>query len=558
MSLQNIFIVQIQPSWWVKIGDFGIAKPVRDCDATELRTATGTQGYEAPEIRGYVEVDEHDPSSVYTNVVDIWSLGCVIYKAVAKHVPFQNGRDIKRFCDKRILFPTQPLQGKLTADGIEFLRSILVAEPNARPTVDIALQHPWLVLDEEQVESAPHTAIEILNSEKFSAALEAHMNTQIKPDHYSEGQKYPGFGGDDMQQLSRKLANQRTGGIDIELKRYFIEDDRCDYGETGSYHSLRSASHVNLSSEGPEASLTTRSNGDADESFDEGGVVSAGKTWAAARGTPSVVIVSDSASTSEGGDLADESRRLQESGWTKLGEEPDSDYGKDEISINSTSFRTYLAEREVGRDRSSQHAKCPSPERKGSQESVIYRPSVIRPERRLEGFLEPVPYRAAGVEKVSSASAAAGLASPTQAQKEEAKSLKSQGNSAMDAKNFPAAIYFYTAALALFPRNPIFLSNRAAAYTASEDYESALLDAEAAIEAAPKYTRAWIRLGTARFALGDPEGSMEAYQKGIEYEGSDGSDTLKKSMKAGYEIAKKRVAELEKARISSQKADFIM
>jgi hypothetical protein len=31
------------PSWWVKIGDFGIAKRARDGDTTELRTATGTQ-----------------------------------------------------------------------------------------------------------------------------------------------------------------------------------------------------------------------------------------------------------------------------------------------------------------------------------------------------------------------------------------------------------------------------------------------------------------------------------------------------------------------------------
>lgn len=99
----------MQPSWWIKIGDFGISKRVRDWDVTELRTATGTQGYEAPEIRGYVEADELNLSSVYTNVVDIWSFGCVIYKVVTRHVPFQNGREIKRYCDLKCSFPTQPL-----------------------------------------------------------------------------------------------------------------------------------------------------------------------------------------------------------------------------------------------------------------------------------------------------------------------------------------------------------------------------------------------------------------------------------------------------------------
>lgn len=94
-------------------------------------------------------MEEDKPSSVYTNVVDIWSLGCVIYRVIAKQVPFQNGRDIKRFCDNRIPFPAQYLQGKLTAKGIDFLQSILVANPSDRPSVVVALQHPWLPHEDE-------------------------------------------------------------------------------------------------------------------------------------------------------------------------------------------------------------------------------------------------------------------------------------------------------------------------------------------------------------------------------------------------------------------------
>ncbi len=130
---------------------------------------------------------------------------------------------------------------------------------------------------------------------------------------------------------------------------------------------------------------------------------------------------------------------------------------------------------------------------------------------------------------------------PTDAQKKEAESLKSQGNAAMQKKDYPTAISLYSQALAIVPGNPIFLSNRAAAYSASKDHESAKADAEAAVAADPKYTKAWSRLGLALFALGDAKGSMEAYQKGIEYEGNGGSDAMKK----GFETAKKRVTELE-------------
>lgn len=125
--------------------------------------------------------------------------------------------------------------------------------------------------------------------------------------------------------------------------------------------------------------------------------------------------------------------------------------------------------------------------------------------------------------------------------KKEAESLKSKGNASMAQKDYPKAIDLYTQALALHPGNAIFLSNRAAAYSAAKDHESARADAEAAVAVDPKYTKAWSRLGLARFALGDVKGSMEAYQKGIEYEGNGGSDAMKK----GYETAKRRVQELE-------------
>ncbi|OBT67107.1 hypothetical protein VE03_04532 [Pseudogymnoascus sp. 23342-1-I1] len=142
----------------------------------------------------------------------------------------------------------------------------------------------------------------------------------------------------------------------------------------------------------------------------------------------------------------------------------------------------------------------------------------------------------------SSASAAAptdekkAASAPTDEEKKQAESLKSRGNSAMATKDYASAIDLYTQALALVPGNPIFLSNRAAAYSASKDHESARADAEASVAADPKYTKAWSRLGLARFALGDAKGSMEAYEKGIEYEGNGGSE----AMRRGFETAKKR------------------
>jgi small glutamine-rich tetratricopeptide repeat-containing protein alpha len=130
---------------------------------------------------------------------------------------------------------------------------------------------------------------------------------------------------------------------------------------------------------------------------------------------------------------------------------------------------------------------------------------------------------------------------PTDQEKARAEDFKGQGNKSMASKDYARAIDLYSQALALHPGNAIFLSNRAAAYSAARDHESARADAEAAVAADPNYTKAWSRLGLARFALGDPRGSMDAYRQGIEHEGSGGSDAMKK----GFETAKRRVEELE-------------
>lgn len=149
---------------------------------------------------------------------------------------------------------------------------------------------------------------------------------------------------------------------------------------------------------------------------------------------------------------------------------------------------------------------------------------------------------ATGASASASSSASASTPAPvTEAAKKEAEGLKSKGNAAMAQKDYPTAINLYTQALALHADNAIYLSNRAAAYSAAKDHASARKDAEAAVAINPNYTKAWSRLGLAKFALGDAKGSMEAYQKGIEYEGNGGSEAMKK----GFETARRRVEELE-------------
>jgi serine/threonine protein kinase len=140
--LQNIFVVQSPPSWWIKIGDFGISKRISN-DDTALHTATGTPYYLAPEVHHHIE-DANSGTGTYTNAVDIWSFGCVVYQIMALHVPFsQYPRNLVAFC-KGGPFPEPPrFVDRTSREGIEFIKSVLVPLPMLRPSADEAMKSKW-------------------------------------------------------------------------------------------------------------------------------------------------------------------------------------------------------------------------------------------------------------------------------------------------------------------------------------------------------------------------------------------------------------------------------
>ncbi|KAL2036897.1 hypothetical protein N7G274_010321 [Stereocaulon virgatum] len=51
---QDIFVIEKELYFWVKLGDIGITKRILD-NQTFLKTEVGTRGYLAPKVLGYVE-----------------------------------------------------------------------------------------------------------------------------------------------------------------------------------------------------------------------------------------------------------------------------------------------------------------------------------------------------------------------------------------------------------------------------------------------------------------------------------------------------------------------
>ncbi|WFD43779.1 hypothetical protein MPSI1_002443 [Malassezia psittaci] len=121
-----------------------------------------------------------------------------------------------------------------------------------------------------------------------------------------------------------------------------------------------------------------------------------------------------------------------------------------------------------------------------------------------------------------------------------AEDLKNQGNKAMTAKDYGAALKSYTQAIEINGNSPVYYSNRAAAYSQIGQHDEAIADAKKAAELDPKFGKAYSRLGHALFASGQYEEALAAYEKGYEVDPSN------KLMKSGIDASKAKLAQSSK------------
>jgi len=129
---------------WVKLGDFGVSKRILAAATTTLHTQVSTPVYSAPEVLG---LDPNSETSNYTNSVDIWSLGCVIYELLVGTNFFVSEFQLYSYFYGTWPFPEESLRvlSPPTDDtGIVLLRTMLAIQPGSRPTATGALRNQWL------------------------------------------------------------------------------------------------------------------------------------------------------------------------------------------------------------------------------------------------------------------------------------------------------------------------------------------------------------------------------------------------------------------------------
>ncbi|KAI1470142.1 kinase-like protein [Daldinia caldariorum] len=144
---QNILVVSKEPRIIVKIADFGISKRLSERGTTFLQTYAGTHAYKAPEvIRRWREEDSSKKKSKasYTEKVDLWSLGCIVFNIAARRDLYPRGcptsfdDEVEEYLEKNLK------EMNLGAAAIKFVRNLLQFEASRRPSARDALNNPWI------------------------------------------------------------------------------------------------------------------------------------------------------------------------------------------------------------------------------------------------------------------------------------------------------------------------------------------------------------------------------------------------------------------------------
>ncbi|XP_061929105.1 ovarian-specific serine/threonine-protein kinase Lok-like isoform X2 [Apis cerana] len=136
---ENILLASNSDITLAKVSDFGLSKLV---DAqTMMKTFCGTPMYVAPEILSTIG------RGSYTNQVDVWSLGVILYACLSGSVPF-NCQDKNISLQDQIKkgqysFPSSKF-GHITSKAIDLIKRMMTVNPKKRITIKQVLLHPWL------------------------------------------------------------------------------------------------------------------------------------------------------------------------------------------------------------------------------------------------------------------------------------------------------------------------------------------------------------------------------------------------------------------------------
>jgi serine/threonine-protein kinase Chk2 len=131
----------------IKITDFGLSRFINE--TTLMKTFCGTPNYLAPEVlatRG---------EASYTNKVDVWSLGVILYICLVGYPPFSesvSGTSLNDQIIQGLYTFADEFWSEVSESVKDLIRKMMCIDPAKRLTMAGVLEHPWLADDLENTE----------------------------------------------------------------------------------------------------------------------------------------------------------------------------------------------------------------------------------------------------------------------------------------------------------------------------------------------------------------------------------------------------------------------
>ncbi|XP_029475201.1 serine/threonine-protein kinase Chk2 isoform X2 [Rhinatrema bivittatum] len=182
---ENVLLSSFNENCLIKITDFGQSKILGE--STLMRTLCGTPTYLAPEILNTAG------TAGYSNAVDCWSLGVILFVCLSGYPPFNVQNTAMPLKD-------QITQGKYTfiphawkdvsETALDLVKKLLVIDSEKRLTTNQALEHAWF-----QDEDMKSIAQKLMSQEAASMPPPAIQ--------WSQGKKRPHEGGDEAGSSKR-------------------------------------------------------------------------------------------------------------------------------------------------------------------------------------------------------------------------------------------------------------------------------------------------------------------------------------------------------------------
>ncbi|QPG73173.1 hypothetical protein FOA43_000479 [Brettanomyces nanus] len=180
----NILIAQDDPVT-IKITDFGLAKG--QDKSNMLKTFCGTLAYLAPEVitgkygprisgkKRYLGNGKSLEDS-YSNKVDMWSIGCLLFVILTAHLPFSGSTQELLFKNITAGNYHEALlkENAVSLEGRDFLNRLLEVDVSLRMNAKEALNHPWIR------EICPEDSqISLSQSQSYQQRLSQQMSQRV-------------------------------------------------------------------------------------------------------------------------------------------------------------------------------------------------------------------------------------------------------------------------------------------------------------------------------------------------------------------------------------------